>query len=253
MKLSFVIFSALASGMLAASSHAVVVLAESFPYAPTTAVPLVGQGSPAWAQLGATSTNPVQVNVGNFVSLANTGQDVQKPLDAVVPHTDGQAITTEFDFTISAVGTGDYFAHLTSSSGTSPFYNRFYIRTTTPTGGFQLGLSAGNPVAAPVYGADLSFGQSYHVVSTWTFQPGALNDEFSATIGGTPYIAPFVWNTASPEPTDVALFNLRQGGGAAAPTVSALDNVLVNSVPEPSALSIGALASLFALRRRRGV
>src|SRR5687768_7611196 len=129
--------------------------------------PLVGQGSPAWVQLGASVINPVQVN-GESVSLATTGQDVQRNFDSQVSLADGISIITEFDVTLSsAAATGDFFAHLTTSatSPASPFYNRFYAQSLGT--GFHLGLAAGTPsggIATVPYGGLLSYNVSYHVV-----------------------------------------------------------------------------------------
>ena len=204
---------------------------------------LLNQGSPPWLQLGASVVNPVQVNSGS-VALANTGQDLQRTFSVTNPLTAGMSLTTEFDVTIGTAGTGDFFSELTSSVFGSAFFNRFYVRTGLVAGTtMQLGLAAGNPVGSVAYGADLLVGVSYHVASTWNFVAGAANDTFSMTVNGVPYISEFAWNTASPEPPDLFYFNLRQGTSGSSPAVSALDNIAVNSVPEPSSIVLAILGA----------
>jgi hypothetical protein len=223
---------------------------------------LVGQGG--W-MLGNSMTNPIQVIEpvagDKVVQLVSTGQDDYKAFVRSVPHTDGNALITEFDVTLSAAqSNGDFFAHLTAFAGATlatDFLTRIYARTNPETGtGFVLGfvdigpLSGGTPTVT--YGMqELALGTQYHVTTTWNFVPGPLNDTFRIAVDNVPYLETF-WMAQTPEPATIGAFNLRQGSAAGGPTVSAIDNVLVTElVPEASTLVFAVLGAGMLLPNRR--
>lgn len=215
---------------------------------------LVGQGTPPWTQLLTVTTNPLQVNASKAVPLATSGQDAQRGFDSAVTNTPGNSLKLAFDVVISAAASGDFFAMLTSTTSGSAYYNRIYAQTSATAGFFKLGLSAGTPTAGttPFYGGDLTLNESHHVETTWNFISGAANDTFSMTVDATPYVSEFTWNTATAEPNELGNFGLRQGGGVStAPAIPGIDNIVVTSVPEPSAaFLVGVAGALLAQIRR---
>jgi hypothetical protein len=237
---------------LAASVQADVIFSDSF----NTNGTLVGttpQVGGNWTQTSTSATNPVQV-VSGQVSLITSGQDVYGAFSSPVPVATTQALQTSFTLTVSAAqAAGDYFLHLSDPVATTTnFYNRIYARSSG--GGFQLGFASNSGTGSVItYGTDvLTLATAYQVSSTWNFVAGTLNDTFSLSVNGNPYIATYTW-TGNPEPpTNVSAVNFRQGSATNAATVL-IDNLQVTAIPEPSSAAIVglALAGLVRLRRRR--
>jgi hypothetical protein len=230
----------------------VIVFSDAF----NTNGPLLGttpQVGGLWTITGTSVVNPLQV-VSGQASLVTTGQDAYSAFSAPVPVATTQALQTSFTLTVSAAqATGDYFLHLSDPAGTaSNFYSRIFARSSG--GGFLLGFASNAGTGTvTTYGSDvLTFGTSYQVSSTWNFISGPLNDTFSLSVNGNPYIASYTWTGAAEPATNVSAVNFRQGTGANAATLL-VDNLQVKAIPEPSSASIVGLAlvGLVGLRRRR--
>lgn len=214
---------------------------------------LSGQGG--WTTPTPAAT-PIQVAGGTdkYAAVGSSGQDEYKPFSGAVPHTDGESITTTFNVTLtSAQSAGDYFLHLSNPAGTtSNFYERIFARSST--NGFQFGLvDTSGTGSTPTYGTtELSLNTDYTVSVVWNFVAGALNDTFSMTVNGAPYLTHTWTSTTGAEPTALAAVNLRQGSGTAAPTAQVDDiSVVASAVPEPASLAAGAVVGVLALGRRR--
>jgi hypothetical protein len=211
--------------------------------------PVIGTGN--WTQTGTTATNPIQIS-SNAVAVGPTGQDAFGAFSSSATNTgNGKQVHTSMDINVSAVGTGDYFTHLSDPAGTtSIFLER--VGAAATTGGYFLTLAAtaGGGATTSTGTTALSLNQTYHLDLVWTFNAGP--DTITLSVNGTPYLSK-TWDSTNPEPGALSAFNFRQGGGAAsAPTVS-VDNVRVESIPEPSTLVLVGLGCLLAAGRRRAV
>ena len=202
-----------------------------------------------WAITGTSVINPLQIS-GNQVPMANTGQDAFAALSSVVPNAAGFPIRTSADINLSAVGTGDYFLHVTDPVGSSSlFYQRLGAAATT--GGYFLtfAATAGGGATTTPGTTVLSLGTTYHVDVDWNFVAGPLNDTFQVYVNGSPYVSK-TWDSTNAEPPSVSSVNLRQGTAGSAATLT-IDNLTVEQVPEPSSLALLALAAMFGVAKRR--
>lgn len=204
-----------------------------------------------WTATAAAAT-PLQI-ASNAVQFGASGQDEYAALTAPVGNTPGTYMVTRMDINVaSATAAGDYFAHVSNPLGTSTlFFQRLFARSSGS--GFQLGLlDTSGTGSATTWGADvLNFGQTYRVAVTWNFVAGTVNDTFSVSVGGSPYLT-HNWTSVNAEPAAIAAVNLRQGG-ASSSAILTLDNLSVEVVPEPTSFaltSVVALAALGRLRRR---
>ena len=237
--------------LMAARSSAVVVFSDDF----STDGPLLGTTADiggTWTITGTSVVNPLTV-ASTALGLAATGQDAYSPLSTAVTNTAGNGIATTFSLTVGAVQTGgDYFLHLSDPIGTtSNFYSRIYARPSTTAGFYQLGIQSNSGTGNVItYGtSDIAVGQTIAVGLTWTFVAGAANDTFSLTTDGNSYISGYTW-TGSAEPTQITAVNVRQGGAGTGPTL-VVDNLQVNTIPEPTIAMLGGIGLLTLLRRRR--
>ncbi|HEX5470404.1 MAG TPA: hypothetical protein VFW73_00875 [Lacipirellulaceae bacterium] len=197
----------------------------------------------AWNQTGAVATNPIQI-VSNAVSLVTSGQDTYAPFTGPVTEMGGNSIHTSMDIHVSAAqATGDYFSHLSDPVGTNTlFFQRLFAKSMS--GGFQLGLAVtGGGGAAINYGTTvLNLNQTYHVDAYWNFVAGATNDTFDIDVDNMPYFSK-TWDSTNAEPLQISAANFRQGSAGSAPTLT-VDNLEVESVPEPTSLALGLLFGL---------
>src|SRR5262249_30489638 len=142
-----------------------------------------------------------------------------------VPHADGTILHTGMDINLSAVGTGDYFSHLSDPVGTtSTFLQR--LGAVSTSGGYFLTLAetAGGGATTLAGTTVLSLGTTYHVDINWTFVPGATNDTFSVLVNNAAYLNK-TWTSSTPEPTQISAGNFRQGGGSASAPTLTVDNL----------------------------
>lgn len=208
-----------------------------------------------WTITGTSTTNPLTV-VANALPLANTGQDAFVPFSAAFPKIDGNAINTTMTINVSAAGTGDYFYHYTPTNVSSTaFFNRLFVRAGTAPNTFNVGVvGTSGTGSTPLYGTtDFLFNTNYELSSTWNFIGGGTNnDTINVLMNGLSEVA-YTWSSATVEPTQLQSAAFRQGGGTVAPTLI-VDNLVVNTVPEPTSalLLIGSALGLGVCRRRRG-
>jgi hypothetical protein len=202
-----------------------------------------------WTITGTSTVNPLQIS-GNQASLNTTGQDAYAAFSNSAPNAAGAPIRTSADINLSAVGTGDYFLHLSDPVGTSSnFFQRLgagtasggYVLTLAVTGGGGAATTAGTTV--------LSLNTTYHVDIDWNFVAGALNDTFQVSVNGSPYLTK-AWDSTNPEPTQVSAANFRQGTTGSAANVT-VDNLTVEQVPEPATLVLASMVGLVGLACRR--
>jgi hypothetical protein len=197
-----------------------------------------------WTITGTSTVNALQIS-GNAVPMANTGQDAFSAFAASIPNGPGAPLHTSMDINLSAVGTGDYFTHLSDPAGTTTnFYQR--LGATATSGGYFLTLAVtGGGGAATTAGTTvLSLGTTYHVDINWNFVAGALNDTFQVFVNGSPYLSK-TWDSTNAEATAVSAANLRQGTAGAAATLT-IDNLQVD-VPEPATLVLASMIGLVGL------
>ncbi len=202
-----------------------------------------------WTITGTSVVNPLTIS-SNAVPMANTGQDAFSAFNSSVPNAAGMTLRTSMDINLSAAGTGDYFTHLSDPVGTtSIFLQRLGAAATT--GGYFLtfAATAGGGATTTTGTGLLSLGTAYHVDIDWNFVAGALNDTFQVSVNGSPYISK-TWDSTNAEPTFVSAANLRQGGGASASTLT-IDNLQVDSIPEPATLVLASMIGLVGLVCRR--
>jgi len=202
-----------------------------------------------WAITGTSVVNPLQIS-GNQVPLNTTGQDGFAPFLYPTPNAAGAPIRTSADINLSAVGTGDYFLHLSDPAGTtSNFFQRLgaqasgagYVLTLAVTGGGAAATTPGTTV--------LNLNTTYHVDIDWNFVAGALNDTFQVSVNGTPYLSK-AWDSTNAEPANVSAVNFRQGTAGAAAN-AAVDNLTVEQIPEPATLVLASMMGLIGLACRR--
>jgi hypothetical protein len=207
-----------------------------------------------WSQTGATATNPIQVS-SNKAAIGPTGQDVYAAFSQSIADIGPNAyLHTSMDINLSAVGTGDYFSHLSDPAGTTSFFFQ-RLGAVATTGGYFLTLAVtGGGGAATTPGTTvLSLNASHHVDVYWNFVgTGGLNDTFSVYVDNsvTPDISK-TWDSTNAEPLQVSAGNFRQGGGAAAAPTLTADNLQVDYVPEPASLLLAGVAGLLGLAVRR--
>ncbi|MFM7672274.1 MAG: beta strand repeat-containing protein [Bacteroidota bacterium] len=187
--------------------------------------------------------------VGNGVTMANTGEDVNRAYTAV---TSG-SVYMSFMVNLSAVQTGDYFAGLFQSSSIFPL--RVYTKS-DGAGGFFFGLSKSNSTAS-YETTSRTLGTTYFVVVKYTYNTGSTTDDVldlwvNPALGGTetPGTIAGVTGTSTDATTIGAVF-LRQGSSTAASTQQ-VDAILAGttwasvtagaSVPSPT-LTLGTINS----------
>lgn len=207
---------------------------------------LLGQDS--WAITGTSVVNPITVASGS-VSLANNGQDVNRPFTPAT--TSGSIFLSAVITVTTAQAAGDYFMHL-GDGGTSNFYGRVYAKSSGTGYVLALATSSGSPVT---YGTTvLTLGETATILIRYDMVPGAANDTGALYFNPTsldgsldsPYVAA---TTIGADAASISSLNLRQGSAANAPTVTITSAVV--SVPEASTAALGMLAGLGLITRRR--
>jgi hypothetical protein len=205
-----------------------------------------------WTITGTSVVNPLQIS-GNAVPLNTTGQDAFAAFSSPVANAAGTVLHTSMDINLSAVGTGDYFTHLSDPAGTTSF---FFQRLGAATSGagyvLQLAVTGGGGAATTLGSTVLNLNQTYHVDAYWTSVAGATNDAFQINVDNIPYLSK-TWDSTNAEPTQLSAVNFRQGTNGSAATVT-VDNLQVDAiaVPEPCSLLLVLCGMVgFGLGRRR--
>jgi hypothetical protein len=214
-------------------------------------------GQDGWAITGTSTVNPINVantaTNGN-VTLAATGQDVNRSFGSSFTSANASSVWLSFDLTLSAANaTGDYFIHLDDGS-TTGFFDRVYAKAGAT--GFDLALvtGSGTPLVG-AYGADLAFG-TYHIVARYDLVSGAGNDTGALFvnpvnpfgIGDTPYMA--AATVTATDPAQLSGMNLRQG--STTPAGAVIDNisVAVQAIPEPATWMLMGVGLLVGVTKR---
>jgi hypothetical protein len=238
---------------------------------------LVGQNG--WAQLGASSTLPLQVSGGKVVipgAQSADNQDAWKDNTAGVVAPPGLGTTPIYvgmDATVQsapALGVGgitspSYFAALTNGAGGSGFAN-FRVtgqdNSANLPGTYLLGARITGQGSDPfTYGAPLSYGTLYNIVIEGDMiAPTASNDTMEIFVNGAPYLSHPIGAGAS-DPTGIGSFVFSQFASATVGNVGVTigavrmaDNFAeAANVPEPSTILLGSLAlvGVISTRRRR--
>jgi hypothetical protein len=139
---------------------------------------------------------------------------------------------------------------LSDPAGTTSFFFQRLGAVATSGGYFlTLAATAGGGATTSVGTTVLSLNTTYHVDIDWNFVAGATNDTFQLSVNGSSYLSK-TWDSTNAEPTSVSAVNFRQGTAAQAPTLT-VDNLTVELIPEPSSLTLLALAAMFGVAKRR--
>lgn len=229
--------------MVAGQASAAVVYSTDFNAPTYSDGGIIGQDS--WLITGSSVVSPISIansaTNGN-VTLANTGQDVNRVFTPAI--TAGGA-TLSADITITAANaTGDYFLHL-GDGGASNFYARIYAKAGTAANTFQLAMGTSSGATGLVYGADLAFATTYRITARYDLVAGTLNDTGAILVNDVQYVNALTTGT---DATSIASVNIRQGSTGPAVTI---DNITVDSIPEPTSLGLIGLGALILGRRRR--
>lgn len=187
--------------------------------------------------------------VGNAVTMANTGEDINRSFTAVT----AGSVYMSFLVNLSAAQTGDYFAGLFQSSSIFPV--RVYAKT-DGAGGFFLGVSKGSSTATYETTSRV-FSTTYMVVVKYTFNAATTTDDVvdlwvNPALGGTETTAtiPGVVGTST-DATTIGAVYLRQGSATNAATQQ-VDAILAggtwasvtagSAVPSPT-LTLGTISA----------
>ncbi len=211
-------------------------LSENFDY--TIGTDLTANG---WNITGTTATPTVAVSassitysgylsssIGNEVSLATSGQDVNKTFTA---QTTGIVYASCLVNITSASTTGDYFFHLGASSIGTTYHGRVFVKRDA-SNNLAFGISRAGAVGTAVFTPySYALNTTYLLVLRYSIVSGASND--LAAI----YINPALnavepgtgWTSSTDTPADLANIGsvaLRQGSASSAPALK-LDGIRV--------------------------
>jgi hypothetical protein len=276
MKMQFRTLAAFAAAV--ASGNALAGIAFQADFATYASGNLVGQDS--WAQLGTSTTNPIQVAGGRVVLTgrptgSGDGQDARRSFSPVlsVPDTSvyaGMTITVDTVFApnSSTSGSSYLFAMLTSDAGA--FANvRVVTRQGTAPGTFQFGIRpTGQSGNSFVFGGDLPLNTALNLIIGWDFIGDIQNDVVTAWINpassnraaNATYLVNGQSNVSGDAPgfggiafSQFTSATVTQTGATIGRAMVATEFAEVQGfIPAPGAAGVMALAGLFAARRRRG-
>ena len=159
---------------------------------------------------------------GNYVAMANSGQDVNK---AFTSQNSG-SLYVAFLANASAVLTGDYFAHFSVTSGASAgtFIGRIFAKT-DGAGAMKFGISKSSTTTINYSTASYALNTTHLIVLKYTFSSGTTTDDnvelfIDPTISSTEPAATLAFtDNTSTDATALTGFCLRQGSSSAAPTI----------------------------------
>lgn len=219
-------------------SQGVTLLTETFTYPNGN---LVGQGG--WTAHSGAGAAAIQVTGGQAVFAHGTGSREDANVTFAAQTID--IVVAIFDFSVSsgsAITNADneYFAHL--GTGATTFLSRIDIVAPTSTGNYTVGIAGTGGAAEAVYATDLLFGTTYTARLAFNLGTGVS----SLSINGGPTIL----GTSVSTGATIDAFYLRQSDSAQDETIT-IDNLEIQSVPEPTISLLGALGVLGLLRRRR--
>jgi len=197
-------------------------------------------GTNGWTQQGTTTTNPITVesgnlsypsyvssNIGNYVTINNSGQDAYK---AFASQNSGTVYCAFLVNVSDAQTTGDYFFAFEPSPGNTTYTGRLFIQKDASSSNFAFGISKGTETA--VYtNFDYSLNTTYLVVVKYEMIAGSQNDVISVFINPTlssEPLSPTVSTTggSTGDPSALEAILLRQGALTSAPTLK-IDGIRV--------------------------
>ena len=204
-------------------------LEENFDYPSGTLL----VGTNGWIEQGTSSTNVLTIqtgnlsypsylssNIGNYLPIANTGQDAYKPFTSQ----NSGSVYCAFLVNVSdAQTTGDYFFAFQPSAGSTNFTARFFIKKDA-SNNLAFGISKGTE-AAVYTNFDYSLNTTYLVVVKYEMIAGSQNDIISVFInptipGNEPQTPTISTNGGTTnDATAIATVLIRQGNTTNAPTL----------------------------------
>ncbi len=199
-------------------------------------------GQDGWAAHSGAGSLPVQVSAGEVLLGHGTGS--REDVNVGLGQTMGAGDVFRYSFDITVNGTDDatdvYFAHF-RNDGTAFNTRAFVSAPNAAAGNFTFGLAENSALNAK-FAQDFSFGQTYTLVGTYSYDLGVSTLE----VLGFGFITSTDTDTLQPMST----FAFRQAGGN---TSMVIDNLQIVAVPEPTFAGFGiiGLVGLIAARRRR--
>ena len=200
-----------------------------------------------WTEHSGSGVNPISTatgsitfsgylssGIGNEISLATSGQDINRPISTV----NSGSLYASFIVNVSAATTiGDYFAHFAASSGSSgvtSFGGRIWVRRDA-SGNLAFGISKSSTSTNINYTVfNYSMNTTYLIVVKYNFIVGNSNDTADLfvnpslnSLAPTPNISTSTADNASVDPIELKSFCLRQGSSSTAPQLK-LDGIRVS-------------------------
>ena len=197
-------------------------------------------GTNGWTQQGTTTTNPIMVesgnlsypsyvssNIGNYVTINNSGQDAYK---AFASQNSGTVYCAFLVNVSDAQTTGDYFFAFEPSPGNTSYTGRLFIKKDASSSNFAFGISKGTE-AAFYTNFDYSLNTTYLVVVKYEMIAGSQNDVISVFINPTLSSEPLsptvsTAGESTGDPSALGAILLRQGAPTSAPTLK-IDGIRV--------------------------
>ncbi len=218
------VFTTNAAPLQAVVAAPTLLLTEYFDYSVGTALTANG-----WAAHSGAGTNPVSVvdqtltfagytgsGQGKAVSMANTGEDVNRAISANV--TSG-SVFASFLVNVSSASTGgDYFFHQGGNPLGSSFYNRVFVKRNENNKlafGIQKFSGTGTSVTYSDFSYDLS--TTYLLVVKYQVVNGDANDVAALHVNPVGSVEPEIWtaeNIPGADASNMGSVALRQGGSS---------------------------------------
>ncbi len=240
--------TAVALSMSSSATLATLIYNETFTYPNGNLV-----GNDSWAAHSGAGSVPVQVSSNAIILSQGSGsrEDVNKPFTAIGA---GTKIYAAFDISIANNTASDYFASFLQ--GTSTFRSRIYTVAPTAGGDYTVGIGwASGAALNATWAADLSFGSTYRIVTSYDFDSGNQQIWVSPSLESDTNLS---GSSGSVSGLAVAAFAFRQG--TATTSTQTIDNLCVGTtfsdaltcgVPEPTTLTLLAFGAMALIRRRR--
>ncbi len=236
-KLTFLIFFIV---LFATQAHSQF-LSENFDYPAGDSL-----GAHGWTSFSGGATNRLLVTapgltfpyyagtgIGNATTVASTGQDAYIPLPVAV---DTGLVYLSFMTSVDTAKTGDYFTAFLSSTSTSNYTGRVYVKLAA-NGNLAFGLSKTTAGAGGIFYSDsvYSTGVTYLLVLKYDFNAGTNNDSVSLFVFDNiapvtepaPTVGP-IGGTGSDLP-DIGRVPIRQGSASSSPYLRLDGGYLSNS------------------------
>ncbi len=186
-----------------------------------------------WQLSGSSVVNPLTVTSpgltfpgypyvsGNAATLTTSGEDLY--VNFANPGPSSGDVYMAFMLDVTAAQTGDYFIALSAASAQTNYYDRIHLKSSGA--GYLIGVSKSNEVSGgAVYGTtELTFDQTYLIVTKYVFNPDSANDDaisifvltsdIPAIEPSNPEIDSYV-NTTKTDISDISTVTLRQGNSS---------------------------------------